>query len=55
LFAYQLQTGHSFFVAYNQVSDDNYSALGIGSVGTRTPFRNAASAIVAKFQYLFNI
>jgi hypothetical protein len=55
LLAYQLQSGHSFFIAYNQVADDDYATMGINPTRTGTPFRNAGSAIVAKFQYLFNI
>ncbi len=55
LFAYQLQAGHSFYVAYNQISDNDYSGVGIDPIGSSRPFRNTGSSIVAKVQYLFNI
>ena len=55
LIAYQLQAGHSFYVAYNQISDNDYASVGINPIGSSRPFRNTGSSIVAKIQYLFNI
>ena len=55
LLAYQLQSGHSFFIAYNQAADDDFSSLGITPAAGGSPFKISSSAVVAKFQYLFNI
>ncbi|MBI4551838.1 MAG: carbohydrate binding family 9 domain-containing protein [Candidatus Latescibacteria bacterium] len=55
LIAYQMQVGHSFYIAYNQVSDDDYGAMGVSPISGKTPFKIAGAAVVAKFQYLFNI
>jgi hypothetical protein len=55
LIAYRMQSGHSFFIAYNQLADDDYSVLNMSALDRNRPFRIAGAAVVAKFQYLFNI
>ena len=55
LIAYRMQSGHSFFIAYNQLADDDYSVLNMNALDRNRPFRIAGAAVVAKFQYLFNI
>ena len=49
LFAYTMPQGHTFFLAYNQLIDDEFNTRG------QRPLRPAAQAIVAKFSYLFNL
>jgi hypothetical protein len=49
LFAYTMQEGHTFFVAYNQYSDDAFDLRG------RRSLRPATQAVVAKFSYLFTL
>lgn len=49
LFAYTMPQGHTFFLAYNQFSDDDFDPLG------QRRLRPASQAIVAKFSYLFNL
>ena len=49
LFAYTMPQGHTFFLAYNQLTDDEYNPRG------QRPLRPASQAIVAKFSYLFNL
>jgi hypothetical protein len=49
LFAYTMPQGHTFFLAYNQLTDDEFNPRG------QRPLRPASQAIVAKFSYLFNL
>ena len=46
LFAYRTQQGHTFFIAYNQFSDDEFDLQGQRSL------RLANQALVMKFAYL---
>lgn len=55
LVAYRMQSGHSIFIAYNQLADDDYEVLNMTALDRNRPFRISGAAVVAKFQYLFNI
>ena len=55
LVAYRMQSGHSVFIAYNQLADDEYDVLNMTALDRNRPFRISGAALVAKFQYLFNI
>ncbi len=49
LFAYTMPQGHTFFLAYNQLTDDAFNLRG------QRALRPASQAVVAKFSYLLNL
>ena len=49
LFGYNMQQGHTFYLAYNAFADDAYNLRG------QRPLRPASQTVVAKFSYLFNL
>ncbi|MBI4552976.1 MAG: hypothetical protein HY710_11995, partial [Candidatus Latescibacteria bacterium] len=55
LIAYRSPFGHSFFIAFNQLSDDALSTTTTFGPYDRTPLRLRDRTIVAKMAYLFNM
>ncbi|MBI4551118.1 MAG: hypothetical protein HY710_02535, partial [Candidatus Latescibacteria bacterium] len=54
LISYRSPYGHSFFLAFNQFSDDAVSTMNLGPYD-RAPLRLRGQTIVAKVAYLLNL